>query len=198
MTETGAQPRRRKLWKYLLFATIASVLALAGLAWYTTTESFQALVHRRVVSDLERITGGRVDLGGFHTSPFRLRVEVENLTIHGRESAGEVPYAHVGRLIAEIRIISLLETQFGFSSVVFDHPILHIIVYPDGTTNQPQPRLPPTSDKTALQQLFALSISRLEVRHGELLSADQEIPLDFLVSDVSADMTYSLLRRRFY
>jgi hypothetical protein len=96
MTETGARPRRRKLWKYLLFATIASVLALAGLAWYTTTDSFQALVHRRVVSDLERITGGRVDLGGFHTSPFRLRVEVENLTIHGREPAGEVPYAHVG------------------------------------------------------------------------------------------------------
>ena len=100
MTETGAQPRRRKLWKYLLFATIASVLALAGLSWYASTDSFQALVHRRVVSDLERITGGRVDLGSFHTSPFRLRVEVENLTIHGREPAGDVPYADVGRLIA--------------------------------------------------------------------------------------------------
>jgi translocation and assembly module TamB len=198
MTETGAQPRRRKFWKYLLFATVASALALAGLAWYTTTDSFQALVHRRVVSDLERITGGRVDLGGFHTSPFRLRVEVENLTIHGREPAGDVPYAHVGRLIAEIHVISLLETQFGFNSVVLDHPIVHIIAYPDGTTNQPQPRLPQTSDKTALQELFALSISRLEVRHGELLWADQRIPLDFIVSDVSADMNYSLLRRRFY
>jgi translocation and assembly module TamB len=198
MTETGAKPGRRKVWKYLLLLTVAGMLALAGLAWYSTTESFQVLVHRRVVSELERITGGRVDLGSFHTSPFRLRIEAENLTIHGRETADEVPYAHVGRLVAEIQIISLLGTQFGFSSLVLDHPVVHIIVYPDGATNQPQPRLPPTPGRTPLQQLFALSISRLEVRHGEFLWADQKIPLDFVVKDVSADMTYSLLRRRFY
>ncbi len=198
MTETGAKTRRGRLWKYLAITTVVSALALAGLAWYATSEAFQIRVHRLVVSELESITGGRVDLGGFHTSPFRLRVDVEDLTIHGRETATEIPYIHVARVIAQIRIISLLQTRFGFSSLVLDHPVVHIIVYPDGATNQPRPELAPAPGKNALQQLFALSISRFEARHGELIWADQKIPFNFIASDVAADMTYSLLRRRFY
>src|SRR5437899_463556 len=197
MTETGARPRRRKLWKYLLFAVFVGLLLLAGLAWYATTDSFQAMVRHRVVAELERITGGRVDLGSFHTTPFRFRVEVRDLTIHGREQAGEVPYAHVDRMIAQVKIISILETEFGFNSIVLERPIVHIILYSDGTTNQPQPKLRSASTKTPVEQLFSLSINRLEVRRGEFLWGDQRIPLDFVANDISADMSYSLLHRRY-
>jgi translocation and assembly module TamB len=196
MTRTGAKPRRRKIWKYLLLTVLAGLLLLAGLAWYMTTDSFQARVRHRVVAELERITGGRVDLGSFHVMPFRLRVEVRDLTIHGHEQAGEVPYAHVDRLIAQVKIISILETEFGFHSIVLEHPVVHIILYPDGTTNQPEPKLR-VSTKTPIEQLFSLSVNRLEVRRGEFLWGDQRIPLDFVVRDISADLTYSLLHRRY-
>jgi len=63
MTGSGAKPRRREIRKYLLLTVLAGLLLLAGLAWYMTTDSFQAMVRRRVVGELERITGGRVDLG---------------------------------------------------------------------------------------------------------------------------------------
>ncbi|OLE57187.1 MAG: hypothetical protein AUG13_05235 [Chloroflexi bacterium 13_1_20CM_2_59_7] len=197
MTETGAKPRRRRLWKYLLFTLFAGLLLLAGLAWYATTDSFQAMVRRRLVTELERITGGRVDLGGFHTTPFRLQVEIRGLTIHGREQSGEIPYAHVDRLVAQVKIISILDTEFGFNSIVLDHPVVHIILYPDGTTNQPEPKLRRASEKTPIEQLFSLSINRLEVRRGEFLWSDQRIPLDFVANDISADMAYSLLHRRY-
>jgi translocation and assembly module TamB len=197
MTEAGANSRRRKWWKYALWAGLAGILALAGLGWYITTNSFQAMVRRRLVAELERITGGRVELGGFHTSPLRLRVEVRDLTIHGGEAAGQAPYAHVDRVIATVKIISVLGAEFGFHSVVLDHPVIHLIVYPDGTTNQPTPKLKQAAGKTPLEQLFRLSISRLEIRHGELLWNDQKLPLDTVVDDVSADMTYSILRRRY-
>ena len=84
------KPRRRRFWKYLLLVTLAGLLVLASFAWYATTDSFQAMVRRRLVAELERVTGGRVDLGGFHTVPFRLQVEVRDLTVHGREGPGEV------------------------------------------------------------------------------------------------------------
>jgi len=197
MTDAGANSRRHWVWKYLLPAVVACVFLLGGLAWYVTTDSFQAMVRRRLVTELERITGGRVELGSFHTTPLRLRVEVRDLTIHGREQPREIPYAHVERVVAEVKIISVLGAEFGFHSLLLDHPVIHLIAYPDGSTNQPTPKIKQASSEIPVEQLFRLSISRLEIRRGELLWNDEKLPLDFVVNDVSADMTYSLLRRRY-
>ncbi|HWY55781.1 MAG TPA: translocation/assembly module TamB domain-containing protein [Terriglobales bacterium] len=197
MSEPGAKPRWRRFRNYLLFAGVLCLLLLGSLSWYATTDSFQALVRRRVVAELERTTGGRVDLGGIHTIPFRFQVEIRDLTTHGRESASEVPYAHVDHLVARIKLISTLGAEFGFSSLVLDHPVVHIVFYGDGTTNQPAPRLKSTSTRTSIEQLFSLSISQLEVRRGELLWNDQRTPFEFIANDVSADMSYSLLHRRY-
>jgi translocation and assembly module TamB len=196
MSESSASPRR-KVWKYLLSILLGGVLLLLVAAWYMTTDSFQVWVRHRLVTELERITGGRVDLGNFHTIPFRLQVEVLDLTIHGLERPVEVPYAHVDRLLAQIKIISILGREFGFHTVLLEHPVVHIIVYPDGTTNQPHPMLGQNSASGAVGLLFSLSINRLDVRRGELLWDNQRIPLDFIANDLSADMTYSLLQRRY-
>jgi translocation and assembly module TamB len=197
MNEPGAPPRRRRFWKFVLLMVVLGVAVLAGLAWYVTTESFQTMVRLRLAAELERISGGRVELGSVHTIPFRLQVDVRNLTIHGREGAGEVPLAHVDRLVARLRIISTLGAQIGFHSIILDHPVIHIIVYPDSTTNQLQPKLMSAEHGTKVEQLFALSVRHLEVNHGEMILNDQPIPLDFSASDVSADADYSIFHRRY-
>jgi translocation and assembly module TamB len=195
MSGTGANPRRRKFWKYLL-GGVAFLLLLSCLSlWYTTTGSFQTLVRQRLVSKLEHVTGGRVELGGIHTIPFRFQVEVRDLTIHGRETAGEVPYLHVDSVVARIKVISVIGVEMGFRSVVLDHPVVRIVWYPDGSTNQPSPKKVRVS--TGTEKLFALSVDSLEVRRGELLWKDEKIPLDFTVKDVSTSLTYSFLRRRY-
>ena len=87
-TEQPSEPpppqRRRILWKLFLLFCIFCLIVFGALGWYTTTNSFQQLVRRRVVASLEKVTGGRVELGEFHTIPFRLRVDARNLSIHGR------------------------------------------------------------------------------------------------------------------
>ena len=195
MNESGRP--RRKIWKYLLSVLVGGLLLLPVAAWYMTTDSFQLWVRHRLIADLERITGGRVDLGSFHTIPFRLQVEVRDLTIHGLERPIEVPYAHVDRVLAQVKIISILGTEFGFHTVLLERPVVHIILYPDGTTNQPQPKVGQNSASGAIASLFSLSINRLDVSRGEFLWHDQRIPLDFIANDLSADMTYSLLHRRY-
>jgi len=197
VTDVSPRPGGRKGRKYLLLFFLLGAIFLGAAAWYVTTDSFQALVRSRIVSTIERATGGRVELGAYHTIPFRLQAEIRDLTIHGREAPGEVPLAHVDRLVARIKVISLLETSFGFKSIVLEHPVLHLIVYPDGSTNQPAPGVRLTSTKTPVEQLFSLSIHRLDVRRGELLWNDQRIPFDFSVAEVSVDMTYSFLRGRY-
>lgn len=197
MTEGDAKPAPRKWWKYLLLLFLFGLIALAGAAWYMTTDSFQAFVRSRIVAAMEKATGGRVGLDTYHTIPFRLQVEIRGLTIHGTELTDDIPLAHADRVVARIRVISLLETEFGFRSVVLEHPVIHLIVHPDGSTNLPQPKLERSSTQSPVEQLFALSIHRLEIRKGEFLWNDQRTPFDFDLTNASADMTYSFLRGRY-
>jgi translocation and assembly module TamB len=197
LTDTAPQPRRSRWKLYLLLAFVGLLLMAGAGLWYTTTDSFQSYVRRRIVEVLERETGGRVELGAYHTIPLHLQVEIRNLTIHGLEAADQVPLAHVDSVVARIKVVSLLQTQFGFESLVLDHPVLHLIVYPDGSTNQPEPKVPRTSTKSPIDTVFSLDINQFSVRRGEFLWNDQKVPFDINARNFSADMTYSFLRRRF-
>jgi translocation and assembly module TamB len=196
---TGPLPpeRRRILWKLFLSFCVFSLLGFAVLGWYVTTDSFQQLVRRRVVASVEKITGGRVELGELHTIPFRLRVDARNLTIHGREAPDQVPYVRVDRLQAEMKVISILSTTIGLHSLVLDHPVVHVIVYSDGTTNVPAPPASLSSDRGPVEELISLSVSRIEVQRGELLWEDQKMPFDFAAQDLALLLNYSLLRRQY-
>ncbi len=193
----GPAPARRKWWKLLLLFALFSMVVLTLLAWYVTTDSFQQRVRRKVVASLEDATGGRVEMGEFHTIPLRLRVDVRNLTIHGREAPDQVPYFHVDRLEAELKIISIFSKEVGLHALTLDRPVVHIIVYPDGSTNQPSPPVKPGAPGNPVAQLFSLSVSRVEVDRGELLWAAQKIPLEFDARNVSLQLNYSFLRRQY-
>ncbi len=196
MKRLGANPGPGA-WKYLLLASALSLVLLAAFARYITSDSFQAMVRRRFVAELERVTGGRVELGSIHSVPLRFEIEVRNLTVHGREQPGDIPYAHVDRLLAQVKLSSALGGELRFHSVVLERPMIHLLVAADGSTNQPTPQLQSSSFGGSLARLFQFSVNRLEVRQGALLWNDRMIPLDFLAQDISASLDYSLLRRRY-
>ena len=186
--------RWRKLAKYCLLGVLLFLLLVSAALWYVTTDSFQQMVRSRLIAEIERVTGGRVELGSFHAIPLCFQVEVRDLTIHGRESAGEVPYVHVDSMNAIINISSGLGGRIGFHSLTLDHPVVHVIFYPDGSTNQPGPHKTGGAD---FEQLFSFSVDRLDVRRGELLWQDKRLPIDFTTNDVSARLNYSFLHRRY-
>ena len=190
MTEASAKPTGRRWWKYLLGLIAAGLLAVLGLLFYVNTDSFQSLVRRRLIAELERITGGRVEIGSIHTAPFRLQANVREITVHGRESASDVPLAHADRVVARLKLSSLVRSEFGFREVVLEQPVVHVAFYSDGTTNYPPRRAAQVTGKSLVEQLFALSIDHLEIGHGRILWDDQTIPLDFAVRDAALQMGY--------
>jgi translocation and assembly module TamB len=185
----------KRLTKYCFVAFLLLLLVIAGLLWYTTTESFQHMVRGRVIAGFESATGGRVELGSFHVIPLRFQVEVRDLTIHGREAADQIPYAHVESLLATVNLSSVLGGRIGFHSLTLSRPVIHIMFYPDGSSNLPIPQQ--KNGTVDFEHVFSVSIARLDVHQGELLYQDSRVPLDFSSNDISASTYYSFLRRRY-
>jgi translocation and assembly module TamB len=195
VSEASAQPVRR-WWKSVLIVAGAGLLCILALLLYINTDSFQSYVRRRLVAEVERTTGGRAEVGSFHTIPFRLQVEVRDITVHGLESASDVPLAHADRVVARVKLFSLLQSELGFHEILLDHPVIHVAFYPDGTTNFPK-RAGATSGQSPIERLFSLSITQLELRHGRIVWDDQSIPIEFAARDTSLRMEYSYLHRRY-
>ena len=193
---TEPPTRTRRWWKYLLIASGFLILLCLNLVHH---HGFVPEIRPQPHGTRDRAdTGGRAEVGTFHLVPFHLQVEVRNITVHGKEAANEVPLAHADSLLAQVKVISLLRTEFGFRTVVLDRPVVHIAIGTDGvTTNIPGFKITPAPVSNRVEQLFGLSIDHLSVRNGELLWADQKIPLDFNVSGTNLEMDYSFLRGRY-
>lgn len=197
MTETPSPRLRRKWWKYALGVVAFGFVVLTGLSIYVNTEAFQSLVRRKLIAEVERITGGRAQIASIHTIPFRLQVEVRDITVHGRESATDVPLAHADAIVGRFKISSLLRPELAFHQIILDRPIIHVEFYPDGTSNFPSHKLEPGSAPNAIEKLISLSVNTFELRHGQILWDDQTIPVDFVARDTSMQMEYSFLSRRY-
>ena len=180
--------------KTLLLCFLLALLGFSVVLWYVTTDSFQQMARQKLIAAIERASGGRAELSSFSAVPLRLQVEVRDLTIHGKEAVGEQPYAHVDSMTAVLNLSSALGAKLAFHSLTLQHPVIHVIFYADGSTNQPTNKRELGPD---FQQLFSLSTRQLQVRHGELLLQDQRIPLEFSSNDVSANLGYSFLHRRY-
>jgi translocation and assembly module TamB len=193
--ETKTRRSHTRLWIGLGIGVVLLAI-VAGLVWYLRSPAFEDFVRRKVVAALEDASGGRVELQAFHWSLGKLQFEADNLTVHGREGPDQLPYAHADRVLIRLRIISILRTRIHLRSVGVEHPAVHLIVYPDGTTNAPEPKVK-QGNANPVRQLFDLAINRADLRNGMLLVNDREIPFDFSADDLEAEMTYDRSDRRY-
>ena len=120
-----------------------------------------------------------------------LSVEVDGLTIHGLEGPGELPYAHVDRLYARAKILSLVDAKLGLDFLEVDRPAVHLIIYPDGSTNQPTPKAKENTSGPAVKTIFDLQANRVEVHDGMALLNERAIPFRLAANDLGVVITYA-------
>jgi translocation and assembly module TamB len=190
MSAARASGKKRR-FKWVQAIIGFSLLGLTiGLTLYLNSDGFRERVRARVVAELERMTGGRVELESFSWNLSQLHFEARGLTIHGLEGPGEEPYAHADRVSLRLKITSLLGREVALREVVADHLTVHLIVGPDGVTNQPSPKTEP-GEGLSTQRLFDLAVSRVEINRGALVINQERIPLDLAGSQLSMGMSYS-------
>ncbi len=205
--DSDSPPRPSRLRRLLLrhlpltVAGLILLLTLASTALYLWMSSaqFEGLARKRLIAELEQATGGRVEIASFHWRPLHLEADAGGLVIHGTEAPGEAPYARVDRLSAGVSLLGLWSPSVRLRYLDISNPALHLIVYPDGSTNQPHPRRPPASLTHNLDTLFNLHAGRISVEQG-VVDYDNRAaafdfqnrwqPLDFQANDISLIVNY--------
>ncbi len=190
-TQPTPRPRRRVARFFLhLFLWTLSVFAIVaiGLTIFASTPTFENRIRHAVIAELEKSTGGRVELQHFGWRFTHLEFEADNLTIHGLEAPGEIPYAHLDRLFVRLQILSFFHPKISLNYLEADHPVIHLIVYPDGSTNQPQPKHPSTGDTK--NEIFNLAIGRTVLSNGLAIFNQRSIPFNLTANNLAAQVSY--------
>src|SRR5205814_2510224 len=68
--------------------------------------------------------------------------------------------------------------------------VIHIMVLPDGSTNQPVPKVQRENKGSAVEDLFRLAMEHFELRDGVLLWNDQRMPFDLAGGQLKSTITY--------
>lgn len=178
---------------------IAFAVVLVVLYFWARSSTGKEFVRKTLADRIETVTGGRVDIQAFHWHLAQLAAEADGLVIHGREARGEAPYAQIAQLRIRISLLGLLSPKIVLRSLEVVRPELHLIVYRDGSTNQPHPLKPRQANKPVLDTLFNLQAGHVAVDQGTFHFEDRAAsfdfqdrfaPLDFAADDVSVRLAY--------
>jgi translocation and assembly module TamB len=175
------QETRRRKWRWLrhvawvLGAKI--FLVVTGLLIFFGSGAGNPLLTRLLVSRLERMTGGKVELRALSIRWFAMRATIKGLVIHGREPAGTEPLFTATEVQAGLRIDSFWGRRISLNDLVVQQPHVHIRVEKNGTTNMPEPPRPVFTNKPLRDTLFELHIRRLLLADGWFLYNDAKTPI---------------------
>src|ERR1700730_10263772 len=173
---TGKKRKFRLKHGVALVVTLSIALALA-VVYVVASGLADRWARTRIIEQLEKTTGARVELGNFHLAWRTLHVRFDGLTLHGREPAGTPPLFHADRLDIDIHVESFWGRKISLGVVDMAHFAAHVRVERDGSTNVPGPKTPTSPGKPVVQSLFDLKIAELRLEDGEILWNDTRQPL---------------------
>ena len=181
---TGRRFARLAAW----CALGASALLVAGVM-VVRSPWFREQVRRRIVREVETATGGRAEAGAFTFDWRRLRAEVKGLVVHGTEAAGEPPLFRASSVAVGLKIVSLLRRKFDIAYLDVVEPRVYLILYPDGRTNVPEPKV--HGKRSTVDAILDLAVGRFSLQNGVFeVESGQPTPFSARGRNLSAKLIY--------
>ncbi len=157
------------------------------------TSWFQNFVRQKIVSVTEESTGGRVEIGSFEFQLWRLQAHVRDFVLHGKESASEAPLFRAQKIDLRLKLLAGLKKTVDLEYLGVDQASANVIVYPDGSTNVPEPKVVKKSNKLALETVVDLAIHQFEISNTSIAFAQQSVPLTAHGTDLRTQLAYRML-----
>ena len=187
----------------VLWIALASLLGLmlAGVVvgiFAVQSQWFRDFVRAKIIRTVEDSTGGTVQVASFVFDWRRLQADIEQFELHGTEPADAKPLLVVPHLSVKLRIVSLLRTRkVDIAALSVDQPQVNLIVFPDGRTNIPNPRVKRGGDQNGLQTLVDLAVGRFTVNNGSIAFAQQRQHFQARGENLQARLIYETAGQRY-
>ena len=157
--------------KRMALTAAACVTALALILAATVVFTLQSpwfynKVRQRIVSEVEKATGGQVEVASFRFDWRQLRAEAGGLVVHGTEPAGRPALLRASSVTVGLKLVSLVKRDVDVQYLDVTEPHVYLIVNPDGSTNLPSPKTPKNPASRPLDPLFQLAAGRFQLRRG--------------------------------
>ncbi len=172
----------------LRIGAAVAVLALlvgAGGLLVLRTAWFREQLRQRAIEELQKTTGGKVEIARIDFEPRRWRARLAGLTIRGTEGPGDSPLLHAEALEVQLRLISFLERRVDVAGLRLVAPEIHIRVAADGSTNIPTP---PGKSRLFTEDVLDLAVGSFEVERGALWWNDRRYDLEVAMSSLRAQV----------
>jgi translocation and assembly module TamB len=175
-------------WTIRTVVLVASVVLLACvLLWTGLVENW---IRRDIVSKIEEGTGARVELGAFHFHLWKLRVNVDGLTLHGLEDKNAPPLFHANNVEVGIRIVSFFGRKIALEELIVVRPQVTVRIEKNGRSNMPTPK-EETTGFAWRETLFSLQAGRVELRDGYVSFNDRRTPLALTGKNLEFTLNFS-------
>lgn len=143
----------------LLIVVVAGVTILRS-------DWFQNKVRLRLISEVEKATGGTVEIGAFRFDWKTMTAEIDRFVVHGTEPASGPPLLMVPKLAVGLKIVSILKRDVDVRLVRADGPQAFLLVNKDGSTNIPEPKIPRATNKSGAETILELAVGQFEINKG--------------------------------
>ena len=168
--------RRAKIWTWAGSLLLGLVIVLAVVSVQVLKSAwFENYVRGKIISVAEESTGGRVEIGSFQFDWHHLRATIENFVLHGTETPPNEPLFAAKRIDLRLKLLAGLKKAVDLEYLGVDGPAANVIVFPDGRTNIPEPKVVKQSNKTALETVVDLAIHRFELSNGTASFSQQRL-----------------------
>lgn len=171
---------------------LALVLLVAGIV-VVQTEWFRNYVKQKIIVATEEATGAKVDLGSFAFDPSHLHAYINEFVMHGNEPADAAPLLRAKRVEIHLRLFTSIKHILDVAFIGVDRPEGNVIVFADGTTNVPTPKVKIKSDKTPLETLVDLAVDRFELANGMISFASHKQPINISGRNLHVGLLYNAL-----
>jgi translocation and assembly module TamB len=172
------------------------LLFVAGVT-IVRTDWFRDMVRGKIIAAVEEGTGGRAEIGSFTFDWTHLRAQVRNFVVHGLEPSDAAPLLRADLLQVDLKLLSPFRGFVDIAGLLVEKPQANVIVYPDGHTNVPSPKVPSKSDKSALQTVVDLAIGRFDLRNGTLKFAGRTRDMNITGENLRAQIGFNRLTSRY-
>ncbi len=183
--------RRTRRIAFVL-GVVASLFVILAIAGILTVRSqwFRNQVRGRIVTEVEKATGGRAEIGAFDFNWKQMRAEVDGFVVHGTEPAGAPPLFRADAVVLGIKIVSLMKRAVDLQYLDVRRPQIYVILYPDGRTNIPAPKISKPGEGT-IESILDLAIGRFGLLNGSFeVSGRGKIPFDAQGNNLRAQFDY--------